>query len=90
MSVLHGLLLAPTVEYKNYTQLMWIGILVSVVVALAVFFVFFFISRKVRRDELAEEKRFSDAEKENREDREAAATPTRRKTGKFKTSARLP
>ena len=77
MSVLHGLLLAPTVEYKNYTQLMWIGILVSVVVALAVFFVFFFISRKVRRDELAEEKRFSDAEKENREDREAAATPTR-------------
>ena len=52
MSVLHGLLLAPTVEYKNYTQLMWIGILVSVVVALAVFFVFFFISRKVRRDEL--------------------------------------
>lgn len=38
---------------------------------------FFFISRKVRRDELAEEKRFSDAEKENREDREAAATPTR-------------
>ena len=33
MSVLHGLLLAPTVEYKNYTQLMWIGILVSVVVA---------------------------------------------------------
>ena len=43
MSVLHGLLLAPTVEYKNYTQLMWIGNLVSVVVALAVFFVFFFI-----------------------------------------------
>ena len=77
MSVLHGLLLAPTVEYKNYTQLMWIGNLVSVVVALAVFFVFFFISRKVRRDELAEEKRLSDAEKENREDREAAATPTR-------------
>lgn len=57
MSVLNGLLLAPTVEYRNYTQLMWIGILISVVAALAVFFVFFFISRRVRRSELEEEKR---------------------------------
>lgn len=57
MSVLNGLLLAPTVEYRNYTQLMWIGILISVVAALAVFFVFFFISRRVRRSELEEDKR---------------------------------
>lgn len=54
MSVLNALLLAPTVNYPNTELNMWIGIIVSVVVAIAVYFVFFLISGRVHQKELAE------------------------------------
>lgn len=53
MSIFFCLLLAPTVVYKDYAQLRLIGIIISLVAALAIFFVFLAVSRKVKRQEEA-------------------------------------